>query len=34
MQNINSCPQVDEKHANTPLLASARTPEFKQHYYE
>lgn len=33
-QNINTGTQADDKHANTPALASAGAPEFKQHYCE
>lgn len=32
--NINTGVQGDDKHANPPVLASAGTPEFKQHYCE
>ena len=33
-QNINTGVQVDNKNANPPVLASAGTPGFKQHYCE
>lgn len=33
-QSINAGSPADGKHANPPVLASAGTPEFKQHYCE